>query len=273
MKISNKLSLNQIIRPESSVSSFLKFALECGFTGIELRNDLPDNRVLGSETPEQIKKTAADTGIEILTVNALQRFNDPALLENKKQELKELIETAKSVSCPMIILCPVNDPDDKRSKELQQKDLVAALKGYADIFNINGMTGLIEPLGFEICSVRTKAQAVAAIREANLSSVYKTTHDTFHHYLAGETEVFPEETGLIHISGVLPGKKKAEITDDDRILVTKEDCMGNIEQIHALISGGYTGPISYEAFSTKVQVMDQSVLKQGLKDSIELMFG
>jgi len=118
---------------------------------------------------------------------------------------------------------------------------------------------------------RTKAQAVKAISETGLSSVYKLTHDTFHHYLSGETEVFPAETGLIHVSGVLPGKTITDITDDDRILVTPDDCMRNREQVRALIQGGYSGAISFEAFSPEVQNMSTSEISDGLKNSIQLL--
>jgi len=57
----------------------------------------------------------------------------------------------------------------------------------------------------------------------NYPQSYKLLHDTFHHYLSGETEFFPKETGLVHVSGLLPGKTKAATTDEDRILVTKDD--------------------------------------------------
>ncbi len=267
-----KLSLNKIIRPESSVTKFIGFASECGISAIELRNDLPDRRVLGAEIPDQVREACLETGIEILTINALQRFNDPELFGDKKKELKKLVMTAKSIDCSMIILCPVNDPADTRESAHQHKDLIAALKEYASIFSDNGITGLIEPLGFPICSVRTKAAAVAAIQETGLSSVYKITHDTFHHYLSGETEFFPEETGLIHISGVLPGKQKSSITDEDRIFVTDEDCMDNIMQVNALFEAGYKGPVSYETFSPDIQCMNKTELKNELKDSIELIF-
>ncbi|MBI9101334.1 MAG: TIM barrel protein [Spirochaetales bacterium] len=272
MKYQGILSINSIMRPNFSVTDFIRLSAGIGLSAVELRNDLPDPRIYGGESAEVINSVSAETGVRILTINALQRFNDPFLFNKKKNELEELVSTAAGIKCPMIVLCPVNDPEDSRSDEEQHKDLSAALVEYAPVLEKNGITGLIEPLGFSICSLRTKAQAVKAIQETNLSSVFKITHDTFHHYLSGETEVFPDETGLIHVSGVLPDKEKGTITDDDRILVTPEDCMRNREQVKSLINGGYTGPVSYEAFSPEVQKMGTQQLAEGIKASIQLLF-
>jgi predicted xylose isomerase-like sugar epimerase len=70
----------------------------------------------------------------------------------------------------------------------------------------------------------------------------------------------------------LPGKAVADITDDDRILVTEEDVMGNKAQVDALIAGGYNGYCAYECFSPEVQKLDTSALAQEVEASLELMF-
>ena len=95
-------------------------------------------------------------------------------------------------------MCPLND-----GTPVSHADLVAALKAMAPILRERGLVGLVEPLGFPISSMRTKRQAVAAIDEAGGGDVYRLVHDTFHHHLAGETEFFPERTGIVHISGVV----------------------------------------------------------------------
>jgi 2-keto-myo-inositol isomerase len=40
--------------------------------------------------------------------------------------------------------------------------------------------------------------------------------------------------------------------DAHRVLVDESDCLHNMEQIKALLAGGYAGPFSYEAFSPEV---------------------
>jgi 2-keto-myo-inositol isomerase len=133
------------------------------------------------------------------------------------------------------------------------------------------LTGLIEPLGFEICALRTKKAALAGIKKSKYPQVYKLLHDTFHHYLAGETEFFPDETGLIHVSGVGSGKAKTAIVDDDRILVTKEDVMDNKGQVAALLAQGCKAPISYEPFSPSIRGLPLPELMEQLKKSVSYL--
>ena len=82
---------------------------------------------------------------------------------------------------------------------------------------------------------------------------FKLVHDTFHHHLAGGGPIFPEHTGIVHISGVVdPALKPEEMQDGHRILVDADDRLGNIEQIRALLDAGYDGAFSYEPFSPEV---------------------
>uniref|UniRef100_UPI00037CA48A TIM barrel protein n=1 Tax=Xanthomonas phaseoli TaxID=1985254 RepID=UPI00037CA48A len=129
------------------------------------------------------------------------------------------------------VMCPLND-----GTAVSFDNLVTALKAMKLILEERGLTGLVEPLGFPVSSLRTKAEAVRAIDAAGGGDVYKLVHDTFHHHLAGETELFPERTGLVHISGV---------TDP----------------------AGYKGPYSFEPFATEVhELKDPAVV---VKDSID----
>ncbi len=262
-----KLSVNRIASPAISVTDFIEFAADTGFGGIELRNDLKDPTIKGGQSAEEIRAKAKEKGISILTINALQRFNDPKLFPEKKKELQDLIKEALSIECKVIVLCPVNDPDDDRSPEDQKKDLEDSLKTYAPLFRETGTTGLIEPLGFEICSVRYKKQAVDAIIATDLEDLYKVTHDTFHHYLSNEKEFFPEHTGLVHVSGVYPGKSKEEITDEDRVLVDRNDIMDNKAQVTELLKLGCEAIFSYEPFSSKIQNLPLEELKKGIIES------
>jgi 2-keto-myo-inositol isomerase len=272
MILKEKPAVNRIAKPGISVTEFIQFASDTGFGGIELRNDLTDPTVRGGQSADEIKSKAGELGIDILTINALQRFNDPSLFEDKKSELQELIDEALSVNCRMIILCPVNDPDDNRTADEQRKDLHDALKNYAPLFERSGTSGLIEPLGFPICSVRYKEQAVEAIKATGLENLYKVTHDTFHHFLAEEKNYYPEHTGLVHISGVYAGKKKEDITDEDRILVDDKDIMDNAGQIKELLTQGCKALISYEPFSSVIQNMPLDELKKEIIKSREYLF-
>ena len=121
------------------------------------------------------------------------------------------------------------------------------------ILEDRGLIGFVEPLGFPVSSLRTKAEAIKAIDAAGGGDVYKLVHDTFHHHLAGEPVFFPERTGLVHISGVADqAVPVADMLDAHRVLVDAEDRLENIAQIKALEEAGYDGAYSFEPFAKEV---------------------
>jgi 2-keto-myo-inositol isomerase len=79
-------------------------------------------------------------------------------------------------------------------------------------------------------------------------------HDTFQFYRCGDTQMFPEHIGLVHISGIertdLPPD---ELREPDRGLVFEGDRVGNVQQLQKLISEGYAGYVSIEPFNPAVQ--------------------
>ena len=135
------------------------------------------------------------------------------------------------------------------------------------ILDARGLTGLVEPLGFPVSSLRLKAEAIRAIEAAGGKGTYKLVHDTFHHHLAGETEFFPEWTGLVHISGVTdPSVAVDDMLDAHRVLVDGQDRVENLPQIRALLDAGFEGPYSFEPFATEVH--DLADPAQALRDSL-----
>jgi 2-keto-myo-inositol isomerase len=135
-----------------------------------------------------------------------------------------------------------------------------------------GIIGLVEPLGFEICSLRSKREAVEAIEDVQGGTVFRITHDTFHHHLAGEPDLFPEFTGLVHISGVDdPYVANPDMRDAHRVLVDARDRIGNIQQIAALTATGYRGPFSFEPFADELRTLNEPSAAIG--KSIEFVRG
>jgi 2-keto-myo-inositol isomerase len=49
------------------------------------------------------------------------------------------------------------------------------------------------------------------------------------------------------------------MADAHRILVDKNDRLGNIAQIEALVAAGYVGPISFEAFAQEIHDLEYPV--------------
>jgi 2-keto-myo-inositol isomerase len=133
---------------------------------------------------------------------------------------------------------------------VRQRNVRTALAALKPILADRGITGLVECLGFEICSLRRKSEAAEAIDAVGGDATFRLTHDTFHHALAGEDEFFPAFTGLVHLSGVTdPALKLSEMRDSHRLLVDADDRLDNIGQMRRLIGGGFRGIFSFEPFS------------------------
>jgi len=270
----SKISLNRIIYPKLKLENFFKFAKDLGLNKIELRNDLPGGKIIDGYTAGQLKELLKKYGVEILTINALQKFNLGAILSQTIKELKKLINLSLSIGCKAIVLCPNNDVNDKRNPEEIFKETVKTLKSFGPLFQDSGIKGYLEPLGFEECSLRSIVTAMNAIQESGYP-VYKIVHDTFHHHLGPDTFDIIENdydisyTGLVHISGVECNISVEEYRDNHRVLVTAQDRLQTKEQIELLLKLGYAGNISFEPFSKTIQEMEIEKIKSAIDHSIE----
>jgi 2-keto-myo-inositol isomerase len=100
--------------------------------------------------------------------------------------------------------------------------------------------------------LRYKDILAEAIHAVGGVGTYYMVHDTFHHALAGFGAIYPELTGIVHVSGVTDSITLDEMRDPHRVLVDGDDILGNVAQIRALRKAGYAGPISYEPFAASV---------------------
>ncbi len=216
-----------------------------GITDVEIRNDTPN--VVGTVAPADVKAAAKAAGVNLLSINALYPFN--VWNEERRAQTEKLAAYAAACGAEALVMCPLNE-----GKPVAQEALVAALTAIKPILLAHGIKGLVEPLGFGVSSLRSKADAIAAIKAAEGEGVFKLVHDTFHHHLASETVFYPEWTGLVHISGVAdPAVSVADMLDAHRVLVDQRDRLGNVAQIRALQAAGYKGLYSFEPFATEVQ--------------------
>lgn len=270
----SRFSLNRIIYPDLNLEDFFKFTADLGLNKVELRNDLPGKGVIDTYSPEEIKDLLKKYGIEILTINALQKFNLGVVLQQAIKELKELINLSLSIGCKAIVLCPNNEVNDRRNSKEFFKETVGALKSFAPLFEESNLWGYVEPLGFKESSLSSLVTAMNAIKEAGCPN-YKIVHDTFHHYIGPDTFDIIENkynlsyTGLVHISGVESVIPTEQYRDNHRILVSAQDRLKSKEQIELLIKLGYNGDISLEPFAKEVQKMEIEEIKSAIDKSIE----
>lgn len=243
-----RFAINHITAPKLSLEVFFASARRLGLTEVEIRNDTPD--VVHTMDPADVKAAAEKAGVEIVSINALYPFN--VWSGDLPAKAVALADYAAASGAKALVMCPLND-----GTTVSFDDLVASLKAMKPILEERGLTGLVEPLGFPISSLRTKAEALRAIDAAEGIDVYRLVHDTFHHHLAGETEFFPSRTGLVHISGVVdPAVAVDDMLDAHRVLVDDADRLENVAQIKALIAAGYDGVFSLEPFAEEVHALE-----------------
>jgi 2-keto-myo-inositol isomerase len=253
MTVAPRFALNHMCAPSLDLAAFLDLARGLGIGAVEIRNDLSGRAILDGTAPEAVRAAAEARGLAILSINALQRFNEwtPA----RAAEADALIAYARACGAGALVLVPVNDGSGRANGE-RQANLRIALKALAPLLRQAGILGLVEPLGFAQCSLRLKSEAVEAIRSVDAEDAFHLVHDTFHHHLAGEAAIFPGRTGLVHISGVTdPMLAVDAMRDDHRVLVDRQDRLGTIDQIRALMAGGYDGPLSFEPFAPAVHAL------------------
>lgn len=259
-------ALNHMTFPGLGYRALFDVAAGIGVAGIELRNDLP-TPLFGGDEPEVVKAAAASAHIRILALSQITRFNQWSI--ERRDAALDLMATAVACGAPAICLIPVNDGTCCGNGE-RQANLRLALRELKPMLEDHNLVGLVEPLGFDICSLRHKHEAVEAIESLGAKGRFRLIHDTFHHFLSGDREFFPEHTGLVHVSGVEDvSLSVSEMRDEHRVLVGAGDRLENIAQIDCLHQGGYDGPISVEAFSPKVHAMPDPA--SALKSSLEFI--
>ena len=242
-------AVNHMVAPDLGYQAFLALAGDLGCIGVEFRNDLA-RPLFDGDPPEAVAEAARAQGLRILALAEVKAFNDWS--DAKRDAAAALIAVARACGAEAVSLIPRNDGKGLGNGE-RQAHLRLALRELEPMLEAADLVGLVEPLGFEICALRSKAEAVDAIEAVAKPGRFKLIHDTFHHHLAGGGPVFAAHTGIVHISGVTdPALAVGEMRDEHRVLVDGRDRLGNVAQIEALAEAGYGGPVSFEPFSPQV---------------------
>jgi 2-keto-myo-inositol isomerase len=239
-------ALNHMTVPNLGYTDFLDLAARLGCVGVEVRNDIARPLFDGLD-PSDAGRIARDKGLRLVGLSQIYPFND--WTPEREEAVKSLIATAKSAGAETISLIPRNDGTALGNGE-RQANLRIALRGALPLLRDADMVALVEPLGFLRSSLRSKTELVEMIASIGGDDHFKIVHDTFHHTLADGGAIYPEKTGIVHISAVVdPSLAISQMEDRHRVLIDARDRLGNIAQIADLIAAGYEGPVSYECFS------------------------
>ncbi|PMR68610.1 TIM barrel protein [Halomonas heilongjiangensis] len=260
-----KFSLNHMVCPRWTPPQLIEVAAVMGVGAVELRNDVGANSILDLDTARAAGQRARELGIEVLSINALYPFN--IWSAERAAQAEALAERVAAAGGRGLVLCPLVDANYSASAEEKRAGLEQALLELDAILSRHDLRGFVEPLGFPISSLRTKAEAVAAIEGLGLERRFGLVHDTFHHQGAGETAFFAGQTGLVHISGVEdPAIGFEAMLDPHRLLVGERDRLDNVSQLRRLLADGYDGYVSFEPFAETVHALEDPVaaLKQSM---------
>ena len=259
-------ALNHMTAPNLDWQAFIDLSADLGCVGVEFRNDLA-GPLFGGEDPAFVGAAARVKGLRFLALAEVKMFNDWS--DAKRAEAESLMQIAVAAGAEAVSLIPRNDgvaTDRAQSRAV----MTVALRELLPMLRAHGLRAMVEPLGFEVCSLRYKSDLVDVIESLGGTDTYKIVHDTFHHHLAGGGPIFPHHTGIVHISGVTdPTVTVADMRDGHRVLVDAADRLGNIAQIAALQEQGYTGPISFEPFAASVHALRDP--KQALTASMNFI--
>ena len=263
-----RFCINRKIAPSLTLPQFFKLVSQLGIHNVELRNDMPSGRVTDDLTGDEVKALARESGIRIVTINALYPFNQ--LNEEVLQRTRQLLSDAQAVGAESLVLCPLND-----GTPISAADTVSALKTLAPLFAEAGIQGLVEPLGFPQSSLRSATQAQTLIHEAGVP--FSLLIDTFHHHLfedaeqTFEQEIDIQQIGLVHLSGVTDPRPVNQLTDEERIMLSAEDRLRSKQQVERLEKMGYTGLYAFEPFSSVMNSWQEADIAREIRDSIQLL--
>jgi len=271
-----RIGLNRVTAPTLGLADFYALAASLGLGKVEIRNDLGKKDPIDGLAPSEASRLAADHGIQVLTINAVQKFNLAAARAEAAAELERLLGLAHAIACKAIVLCPNNDAEDARPADRRLAETVEALAAFGPMFQAAGVLGYLEPLGFSISSLSSLLVAAEAIARSGFSC-YRLVYDTFHHHIGpDEADVVGTKydialTGLVHVSGVEAPIPTDAYRDEHRILPGAGDSMSSKAQIARLERLGYRGDFSYEVFSPEIQRLDRAELAAALRASLDYL--
>ena len=263
-----RFCINRKIAPGLSLEAFFQLVQRLGLSKVELRNDMPSGKVTDDLSHAQLRALTEKYDIEIVTINALYPFNraDEELLAKAEALLAE----AQGIGAKALVMCPLNE-----GVAISPEQTLEAMQKLAPRFAHYGIQGLVEPLGFPVSSLRSAVQAQRLIRDAQVP--FKLVLDTFHHHLyenaeqAFQAEIDINQIGLVHLSGVEDTRPTAELTDEERIMLSDSDVLNSVAQVKRLEMLGYKGTYAFEPFSSELNNWTPTEIERQIRHSIALL--
>ncbi|HLO04122.1 MAG TPA: sugar phosphate isomerase/epimerase [Symbiobacteriaceae bacterium] len=245
-----KLALNGATTLLGTIEQDIEAAVAAGYDGLELW--LPKvNAYLERGDLGALRQQLADSGLRLLTINSLERFNfnDPSGHQRMLVDAERLCRLAQALGVETVVVVPsprpagLTDEAVMAESERSMRDLLALAERY-------DVKLALEFLGFEGCSIRTLDEALQVVRRIGHPRL-SVVVDTFHFYV-GRSRVESlatlrsGELCILHINDCEPGPLAA--MSDDRRLYPGLGAIPLQAIRAALGASGYDGFISIEIF-------------------------
>lgn len=247
-----RFAMNRTCAPQVPLDAFLDLARHAGIGAVEIRNDIAGQEFADGTAAADLRARLDAAGLAVASVNALQRFND--WTPGRAAEAERLIAYAAALGAPGVVLCPVHDAGHGWTTAEAERNLRHGLRQLAPILRHHGVTGYVEPLGMAPSTMKRQAMAVAAVSDIDGWDAYSLCCDTFQFFRCGDTDLFPDRIGLVHVSGIARGDlAPGDLVEPDRGLVFLDDQSGCVPLLKQVIAAGYRGFISMEPFAPATQ--------------------
>lgn len=266
-----KIALNGATTMYADLETDIKAASAAGYDLIELwKSKLL--KYLDTHTAEELKSALANARLEPWSINSIEHisFRSEEDYEKIKAECRQLVEIAKAIDCPYIVVVPGKLPKNSTEDSLIDGS-IKALNDLADIAEPFGVGLAFEFLGQTDCSVQTLDLAKKIVEKVDRSSVGLVI-DSFHFYAGNSTfeaidALDPDKLFIFHINDAedLP---RETLTDAERLYPGKGILpLGEMKRRFDGI--GYDRMVSIEIFRPEYWEQDPFEVARIAKESTE----
>lgn len=246
------LAINLSTLMTTPLEEGLRAASDAGFPGVELR--IPHlEAYLSGRTLRDLLELVERTGVKVLSINAIERFNteDEREFADLLDQVRRWAKVADGLGCPFLICVP--QPETAAWDEVKSRT-VRRLAQVARVMRPFRVRPLLEFIGFSafpLCTLGRAAEVAEGVA-AETGERVGLVVDTFHHALSGTADVpltpdMVRRVALVHLDDVEDVPQGVARTDEHRVLPGYG--VGRLpEVVRALQAGGYAGAYSVELF-------------------------
>jgi 2-keto-myo-inositol isomerase len=266
------LGLNGATTIKADLETDIRVASQAGYGYLEVWSaKLSD--YLKQKPVSQIKQTLAASGLQPLSINALENvtFQSPERFAQIQQECALLCERAAALGCRFLVAVPSPLPPGGATREEARRESVEKLNVLLGIARRHGVALAFEFLGEPGCSVQDLALCNEIVEEIDDPSLGMVL-DTFHFYSGGSTldsiqQVDPKNLFVVHLndSEDLP----LESLRDEHRLLPGEGVIPLEAILSRVKATGYEGVYSIELFRPEYWDWDPYRLAVESKKSME----